>query len=181
MADAKIPGGPGGGPPPRLNTDAGKTDSDTIEQRIPALLDKWSKGETSLRDIYGYTADELYGISTQGYTLLMEGKLEAAKSLFEGLVALDPKSDYYYRALGVIYHRLGDGERAIRQFGYAIRVQPADLISYVNRAEIYMQQKNFPLAQADLQKVIELGGETHPMVRKAQAMVRMVPTTRRRA
>lgn len=172
MADAK---------PPRIGNPATKTDADTIEQRIPALLDKWSKGETSLRDIYGYTADELYGISTQGYTLLMEGKLEAAKALFEGLVALDPKNDYYYRALGVIYHRMGDGERAIRQFGYAIRVQPADVISYVNRAEIYMQQKNFPLAEQDLQRVLALAQEDHQMARKAKAMLRMVPTTRRRA
>ena len=172
------------GKPPRIGTDkpdTSKIDSDTIEQRIPAMLDKWSKGETSLRDIYGYTADELYGISTQGYTLLMEGKLEAAKSLFEGLVALDPKSDYYYRALGVIYHRMGDGERAIRQFGYAIRVQPLDFISYVNRAEIYMQQKNFPLAQQDLQQVVSQAADTHPMMRKAQAMLRMIPQPRRRA
>jgi len=76
---------------------------------------------------------------------------------------------------------LGDGERAIRQFGYAIRVQPSDLISYVNRAEIYMQQKNFPLAEQDLQRVLSLAQEDHQMARKAKAMLRMVPTTRRRA
>jgi Flp pilus assembly protein TadD len=171
MAEAK---------PPRLGTAAAQADADAIEQRIPALIDKWSRGETSLREIYGYSADELYGISTQGYTLLMEGKLEAAKALFEGLVALDPKNDYYYRALGVIYHRSGDAERAIRQFGYAIRVQPNDLISYVNRAEIYMQQKNFPLAEQDLRHVVAAANETHPMVRKAQAMLRMIPSARRR-
>jgi Flp pilus assembly protein TadD len=155
-------------------------DAAVIEQRIPQLLDKWSRGETSLREIYGYSDQELYGISTQGYTLLMEGKLDAAKNIFEGLVALDPKNDYYYRALGVLYHRLGDGERAIRQFGYAIRVRPGDLISYVNRAEIYVQQKNFAAAEQDLHKVLQIGRPEHSMVKKASAMLRMLPPSRQR-
>jgi tetratricopeptide (TPR) repeat protein len=165
-----------------IKGDDTKTDYDTIEKRIPQMLDKWSRGETNLRELYGYTDDELYGISTQAFTLLMAGKLEPAKVIFEGLVALDPRNDYYYRALGFLYHRLGDPDRAVRQFGYAIQVQPKDLISYVNRAEVFVQQKNWPKAEDDLRKVVQLGGNDaqHPMVRKANAMLQMLPQRRAR-
>ncbi len=166
--------------PKRIEADSTKTDYDTIEQRIPQMLDKWSRGETSLRDLYGYTDDELYGIATQGYTLLMSGKLEPARVIFEGLIALDPRNDYYYRALGFLYHRLGDSERAVRQFGYAIQVQPRDLISYVNRAEIHMQLKSYGKAEEDLRRVLQLGNHDmqEPMVRKATAMLQMLPRPR---
>lgn len=165
---------------PAQGQDPQKADQAVLEQRVPALLDKWSRGEANLRDIYGYTEDELYGIAGQGYILMMEGKLEPAKAIFEGLVALDPKNDYYYRALGVLYHRLGDGERAMKQFGYAIKVAPNDLISYVNRAEIAVQQKNFTAAEEDLRQVILLGSREpdHPMVQKAGALLKMMPRRR---
>lgn len=171
--------------PKRIDSSSGgtsKADQETIDARIPALLDKWSRGETSLRDLYGYSDDELYGISTQAYTLLMSGKLEQAKVIFEGLIALDPRNDYYYRALGFLYHRLGDGERAVRQFGYAIQVQPKDLISYVNRAEIYMQQKAYSKAEDDLRRVLQIANEDErePMVRKAHAMMQMLPRSKSR-
>ncbi len=162
--------------------DSTKTDMATIESRIPQMLDKWSRGETNLRDLYGYTDDELYGISTQAFTLLMAGKLEPAKVIFEGLVALDPRNDYYYRALGFLYHRLGDPDRAVRQFGYAIQVQPNDLISYVNRAEVFVQQKAWQKAEDDLRKVMQLGAAepSNAMVRKATAMMQMLPRSRAR-
>lgn len=168
--------------PKRIESDSTKTDYDTIERRIPQMLDKWSRGETNLRDMYGYTDEELYGIATQAFTLLMAGKLEPAKVIFEGLVALDPRNDYYYRALGFLYHRLGDGERAVRQFGYAIQVQPRDLISYVNRAEVYVQQKQYQKAEDDLRRVLQLGASepNHAMVRKANAMLQLLPRTRAR-
>lgn len=161
--------------------DPQKVDQAVLEQRVPALLDRWSRGEANLRDIYGYTEDELFGISSQGYLLMMEGKLEPAKAIFEGLVALDPKNDYYYRALGVLYHRLGDADRAIKQFGYALKVAPNDFISFVNRAEIYVQQQNFAAAEEDLRQVILLGARTpdHPMVKKAGALMHMLPKGRR--
>ena len=94
------------------------------------------RGKTTLKDIKGYTDHELYAIAHMAYFYLNQGKTEEAKTLFEGLVALDPKNGYYYRALGVIFYKLGDTERALRQFGYAIRVTPQRPHAYVNRAEV---------------------------------------------
>lgn len=153
------------------------TDAATIEARLPEVLDQWSRGETTLRDIYGYSDEELYGIAQQAYLLMMEGKLDPARTIFEGLVAIDPKNDYYYRALGVLYHRLGDPDKALKQFTYAIKVNGQDLVSYVNRAEIYCQQGNAILAEQNLQHVLRLCAKTptHPMAKKANAMLKTLP------
>jgi len=70
--------------------------------------------------------------------------------LFEGLVAVNPRNAYYYRALGAIYWRLEEPQKAIKQFTYAIRVSPKDVSSYVNRAEIHVSLKQFTEARQDL-------------------------------
>ena len=66
----------------------------------------WAQGKLTLREIKGYTDEELYAIAHVGYFFLMQGKNDEARTLFEGLVAVDPRNDYYYRALGVIFQKL---------------------------------------------------------------------------
>src|SRR5688572_28983528 len=105
---------------------------------VAALVQGWADSKTTLKEIKGYSDDELYAIAHQGYFFLLQGKNDEAKTIFEGLVAIDPRNDYYYRALGVIYHKLGDPERALKQFTYATRVAPSNLAAFINRAEVYV-------------------------------------------
>ena len=133
----------------------------------------WAEGKTTLKDIKGYTDHELYAIAHMAYFYLNQGKTEEAKTLFEGLVALDPKNGYYYRALGVIFfYKLGDTERALRQFGYAIRVTPQRPHAYVNRAEVNIALGRGSKAAKDLQTALSLVGPKEPQLRqKAQALL----------
>ena len=148
-------------------------------EKLPALLPKWAAGQITLKELKGYTDDELYAIAHTGYFFLMQGKNNEAKTLFEGLVAIDPRNDYYYRALGVIFHKLGDAERALKQFGYAIRVQPRGASAYVNRAEVYIATSRYQEAAADLRKALEhMGPRDASLARKARALLGVV--TRRR-
>ena len=72
------------------------------EAQLQTMITRWASGELTLKEIKGYTDDELYAIAHQGYFFLMQGKNAEARTIFEGLVAIDPRNDYYYRALGVI-------------------------------------------------------------------------------
>lgn len=147
--------------------------------KLPSLLPKWASGQITLKELKGYSDDELYAIAHTGYFFLMQGKNTEAKTLFEGLVAIDPRNDYYYRALGVIFHKLGDEERAIKQFGYAIRVNGRSPAAYVNRAEVYLSTQRFPEAAADLRKALEyMSARDVALARKARALLGVV--TRRR-
>ena len=141
-------------------------------EKVPALLPKWASGQLTLKELKGYSDDELYAIAHTGYFFLMQGKNQEAKTLFEGLVAIDPRNDYYYRALGVIFHKLGDVERALKQFGYAIRVNPRSPAAYVNRAEVSIASARWVDAAADLRRALELVSPREAaLARKARALL----------
>jgi type III secretion system low calcium response chaperone LcrH/SycD len=144
-------------------------------QEISDLLVQWATGRTTLKEINGYTDEELYAISRVGYFFLMQGKNDEARTLFEGLVAIDPRNDYYYRALGVIFQKIGDNERAIRQFSYSIRVNPSSPNAYVNRAEIYLSLGQYPQAEEDLREALErMGHRDQELSKKAWALFQVV-------
>jgi Flp pilus assembly protein TadD len=149
-------------------------------QRIDKLLPEWAAGRVSLKELKGYSDDELYAIAHTAYFFLMQGKNEEAKTLFEGLVAVDPRNDYYYRALGVIFHKLGETERAARQFTYALRVNPRAAAAYVNRAEVYLTQGKFADAANDLRQAIGMcGPKEAALARKARALLGVVTSRKR--
>lgn len=142
---------------------------------LSELLPKWAAGQLTLKELKGYTDDELYAIAHTAYFFLMQGKNEEARTLFEGLVAIDPRNEYYYRALGVIFHKLGDEERAIRQFGYAIQVNAKSSVAYLNRAEVYISRADWRAAQTDLEKAMQyIGAKELQLGRKANALLTMV-------
>lgn len=146
-----------------------------VRQHLHKLVEEWSHGRTSLKKIVGMGDDELYAIASQGYHLFVQGKNEPARVLFEGLLAIDPRNAYYYRALGAIYWRVKEPALAIRQFTYAIRVSPREISSYVNRAEIYVAQKQFKLARSDLQFALSTATERdRALINKARAILRMI-------
>ena len=142
---------------------------------MPERLKQWVSGQITLKDIKGYSDEELEAISRVGYFFLMQGKTEEARVIFEGLIALDPRNDYYYRALGTIFQRRGDNERAIKQFGYAIRINPESPYAYVNRAEIYMLLDQIAEAEDDLRQALgKIGNEEQPLSKKAWALYQLV-------
>lgn len=151
-------------------------DPDEILQAAPGTaVQKWAKGKATLQELKGYSADELYAIAQHGYTLFLNGRTRHAQVIFEGLVAVDPRNEYYYRALGVVYHRLGDAERAIRQFSHAITVAPRAPAAYVNRAEVHISRRDTERALVDLDQAIRVGGDlSHPVAQKALALRRLL-------
>lgn len=147
-------------------------DPQKSQKPLEEVLPQWAEGKATLKDIKGYTEHELYAIAHMAYFYLNQGKVDEAKTLFEGLVALDPMNGYYYRALGVIFYKLGESERALRQFGYAIRVAPKTPHAYVNRAEVNLALGRGAKAGKDLQQALALMTPKTPQLQqKAQALL----------
>lgn len=149
-----------------------KSDPEKELERAPgAAVKRWARGDATLMQLKGYTEEELYGIAQQGYTLFLNGKIRDAQVIFEGLVAIDPRNDYYYRALGVVYHRMGDAERAIKQFTHAVTVAPKQPTAYVNRAEVHIARRDYEKALTDLDYAIRVAPDlSMPVARKALAL-----------
>lgn len=155
-----------------------KTESnDESASHIRSLAQQWIKGKVTLGQMMDLTPEELYAIASFGYLLFMQGKFDEARVIFEGLIAISPRQAYYYRALGSIYVRLKEPERAIRQYTNALKVEPNNLIAYIQRAEVYVSYKKFPLAKRDLMIVLKRAqGQDNPLVNKARAILKMVRT-----
>lgn len=154
-----------------VKRDAGKE----LETSSGHAVRRWARGEATLQELKGYSEEELHAISAQGYLLFLNGKIRDAQTVFEGLVAIDPKNDYYYRALGVVYHRLGDAERALRQFTHAITVAPKGAAAYVNRAEVHIARQDTDKALADLESAIQVSADLSAAIpRKAMALRRLL-------
>lgn len=146
-----------------------------MQARLEKLTEQWSQGQVSLKQIMGLSRDELYAISTQGYNFFLQGKIQPARVIFEGLVAIDPRNPYYYRALGVIYWREKETQKALKQFTYAIRVAPKEIASHINRAEVFVGNKQFDDARTDLEYALA-NAKPHDaaLIRKARAILQMI-------
>lgn len=143
--------------------------------QLPDILVRWANGQLTLKEIKGYSDDELYAIAHTGYFFLMQGKNQEARTIFEGLVAVDPKNDYYYRALGVIFHKMGDADRAYKQFSYALRLNGKSTPAYINRAEVLLTMNRYAEALQDLQNAIQFAQTREALlVRKAKALLQVI-------
>lgn len=151
-------------------------EGEQLQARLQKLVTQWSQGKVTLKQIVGLNDEELFSVANQGYLLFLQGKTESARVIFEGLVAIDPKNAYYYRALGAIYWRLKEAQKAVKQFTYAIRVAPREVSSYVNRAEVYVSQREFKLAREDLAAALRHAtAHDGALVSKARAMLQLIP------
>jgi tetratricopeptide (TPR) repeat protein len=146
-----------------------------LDTKPGAEVRRWATGQATLQQIKHYTEEELFLIAQHGYTLFLNGKVKDAQVVFEGLVAVDPRNDYYYRALGVVYHRQGDAERALKQFTHAITVSPRSAAGYVNRAEVHISRRDYERALQDLATAVQVSDDlSAPIARKAMALQKLL-------
>lgn len=132
----------------------------------------------TLKEIKGYTDDELATIAQIAYFMMMQGKHRESKILFEALVAIEPSNEYYYRALGVLAQKQGDSDLAIRHFGFSIELAPERPNGYVNRAEIFIALGKSAEAEDDLQRALSrVKREDQALSQKAWALYRSLKFT----
>ena len=115
-------------------------------------LQKWADGKATLKDVRGYTDEQLYSIARTAYTFYYQGKLEEARTLFQGLYAVNPLDSYFAKALGVVEYAAGNAQGAISAYDVAIKLSPEDAAAYVGRAEVKLALGQKAQAVEDLRK-----------------------------
>lgn len=124
----------------------------------------WVQGRASLGAAGGWTAEEMRLVADIGYALAEQGRNEEAVTVFEGLAALAPATSYFQAALGALWLRQGDPERAVAYLDAALTTDPADVTALVNRGEAHMRLGNFPAAHGDFQAALRYEGAVLPPV-----------------
>ena len=141
------------------------------EARLAAMLQRWADGKATLRDVRGYSDDELYAIAKTAYFFFYQGRINEARTLFQGLYAVNPTDAYFAKALGVVEMAAGNGQGALAAFDVAAKLSPQDASVYVGRAEVKLAMGQKPQAIEDLRRAAAMTPEDDPVVRKAGAML----------
>ena len=115
---------------------------------------EWFEGRASLGAVAGWKAEEIRLIADLGHALAQQGRNEEALQIFEGLSALAPATGYFQSALGAIHLRLGNFDSALFHLNSALKLDPRDAPSYVNRGETYFRIQQFEPASRDLKMAL---------------------------
>ena len=99
----------------------------------------WVHGRASLGAAGGWTAEEMRLVADLGYALAEQGRHLEAITIFDGLAALAPATAYFQSALGALWLRLGNPQRALQHLDAAIEADAQDLPALINRGEAHMQ------------------------------------------
>jgi len=130
------------------------------------------QAQVSLRTRLGVTPREFREMGRIGAMYYNRGDLEKARTIFDGLVAMDPTSSDAHAALGALLTRTLQNDLALVHLNRAIELNNKEIGSYVNRAEINLRQQRGEAAIADLKRAIALDPqEKHPAANRARAMV----------
>jgi tetratricopeptide (TPR) repeat protein len=122
----------------------------------PERQEKLLKGEMNLRDYHAISGPEMLQMALIGFRMYEQGKYSEAKTIFQGLIALDPMEAYYYTALGAVYLAEEDLENARAMFTSSIALNPKEVAPYVNRGEVNLREGKILEAAEDFQKAVEL-------------------------
>jgi Flp pilus assembly protein TadD len=146
-------------------------DPNLMDTFSPDRVEKFIMGEVTLGQLYGITIEEAYSVAELGYTLMEQGRLKDAQTVFQGLVISNPYDAYFHMALGSIYQKLGITDGAIEEYTISLGLDPANVEAYANRGELLMQTGYFEQAAGDFKAAIELDPEgQNPAVNRARAL-----------
>jgi Flp pilus assembly protein TadD len=105
------------------------------KQKIQAF----ARGELTWAQLEGMTWERARAIAQMGCDLAMVGRYEEARTLFEGLVAGNPKDAACQAALGTVYQKLGRTEDAMAAYSLALQHDPLNAIALSNRGELKLK------------------------------------------
>ncbi len=140
-------------------------------QALAARLQKWADGKATLKEVRGYTDEELYSIARIGYFFYYQGKVEEARTVFQGLYAVNPLDPYFAKALGVVEMAAGNPAGALAAYDVCLKISPQDSAAYVGRAEVKLASNQRSAAVDDLRRAAQFVSPKDPLKDKVAALL----------
>ncbi len=141
------------------------------EAKLNTLMQRWADGKATLRDVRGYTDEELYAIAKTAYYFFYQGRVNEARTLFQGLYAINPADAYFAKALGVVEMAAGNPQGALAAYDVALKLAANDAAAYVGRAEVKLALGQKSQAAEDLRRAAQLTKDGDPIHAKSSAML----------
>ncbi|MFZ5470404.1 MAG: SycD/LcrH family type III secretion system chaperone [Myxococcota bacterium] len=141
------------------------------DAKLLALLQRWADGKATLKDVRGYSDEELYAVARTAYFYFYQGRVQEARTLFQGLYAVNPLDPYFAKALGVVELAAGNGQGALAAYDVAVKLAPKDTSAYVGRAEVKVAMGQKAQALEDLRQAAQLARSDDVQKPKISAML----------
>lgn len=145
--------------------------ADESDAAIAQRLQKWADGKATLKDVRGYSDEELYSIARMGYFFFYQGKVNEARTVFQGLYAINPTDAYFAKALGVVEMAASNPTGALAAYDVALKISPQDASAYAGRAEVRLAQGQKAPAIDDLRRAQQLLADGNPLKDKVLSMI----------
>lgn len=149
-------------------------------KRAPASEPRPRKGMPPGDAAEGASASGVSERLASARRLIAEGKLDAARSVLERLVALGVAGSPVQTLLGGIYLAQGVLDRALACFEEALARDPSDLAALMSRGQVRLSLGELRRAQEDLQSVLESGMAGSPLVEQARQLLERIGELRDR-
>jgi tetratricopeptide (TPR) repeat protein len=121
----------------------------------PERVKQFLRGQITLGDLEGITKPEQYEMAKIGYSYLTSGKLDKAKTVFEGLIALDPYDAYFHTALGSIAQQQNQFPEAEARYSRALEINPFSPVARAHRGEIRVMTGRLYEGAEDLLRALQ--------------------------
>jgi Flp pilus assembly protein TadD len=138
----------------------------------PDTLKRVIEGQTGLNEFFGLPGDQIEALAALGSRLYEQGKARDAATIFDGLIALDPKSHYGYAGLGAISLREEKLDDAIGYLRRAATLNTKDPTVHANLGEALLRQAKFNDAATEFDQAMKLDPqERDPGANRARAIL----------
>lgn len=135
------------------------------------LARDWADEKVTLRQVRGYTDEELDAIVRAAQVFFRQGRIEEARVLFRGLRAVDPLEPSFARGLAVVEFAADDPDASLAAWDAAIALAPGEPSAWIGRAEVEIACGDEAHAVADLRHAQTLMPGGHPLRPKLEALL----------
>ena len=108
-----------------------------------------------------WTDAEIELVAERAYELHLQGKYLDATTIFNGLLAIDPRNVYCLEALAALSLKLGLAENALDNANRALAFSPGRVEALACRCEANLLLNRFAAAQQDLELMKQLRANAH--------------------
>lgn len=123
---------------------------------------------------FGLTSTHLNAFAALGLQLYRQGRISEAKTVFNGMIALDDQSYYGYAGLGAIAlaQEPPDLDAAGQSLQRAADLNPNDNNVHTNLGEVLLRQSRFKEAAKEFEKSLSLDPQhRNPGTKRARAII----------
>lgn len=135
------------------------------------MIEKFVAGELTWAEIKRVPQSLLRHLAKIAYHEFKTGNFKKAEELFKGLAVLDHKNWYYRAALGAVFQKQGMYEHAVEEYGAALKLNPGEVTSLVNRGQCRMELNDATAAREDFDAAAGLPLEPmNPWLKRARTL-----------